>query len=63
MLTYLAEKWQIDLKKSVMIGDRKSDYQAGIAAGMASYLSSPDDDLTRLVTKIISTHFKGEKES
>ena len=63
MLTSLAEKWQIDLTKSVMIGDRKSDYQAGITAGMASYLSSPDDDLTRLVTKIIATHFEGEKES
>ena len=53
----LADKWQIELATSVMIGDRQSDVQAGKAAGCHSYLSKPSENLDRLVKTIIETHF------
>ena len=57
MFYALADKWDIDLENSVMIGDRQSDVSAGKAAGMASYLSDPASCLDRLVSHVITTHF------
>lgn len=60
LLFELAEKWHIDLKKSVMIGDRQSDVDAGEAAGCISYLHPADGrqgPLHHLAEQIIRTHF------
>ena len=53
----LAEKWQINLSRSVMIGDRDSDVQAGNLAGCSSYLYEPHSNLDDLVKNIIARHF------
>ena len=52
----LAQKWQIDLSASVMIGDRDSDVQAGRRAGTHAYrfTQSSLDDLAK---QVMSTHF------
>ena len=56
LLFELANKWQLDLRQSVMIGDRCSDVEAGQRAGCHSYLFD-GDDLNRLAQEIIATHF------
>jgi D-glycero-D-manno-heptose 1,7-bisphosphate phosphatase len=56
LLFDLANKWQIDLSQSVMIGDRSSDVEAGQRAGCHSYLFD-GVDLNRLAEKVISKHF------
>ena len=56
LLFDLADKWQLDLGQSVMIGDRSSDVKAGQRAGCHSYLFG-GDDLNRLAQQIIATHF------
>jgi D-glycero-D-manno-heptose 1,7-bisphosphate phosphatase len=56
LLFDLADKWQLDLGRSVMVGDRNSDVEAGQRAGCHSYLFD-GDDLNRLAQKIIATHF------
>lgn len=53
----LADKWDIALHQSVMIGDRDSDVQAGQNAGCHSYLYDPKTSLDRLVKQVIATHF------
>ena len=62
LLFDLADKWQIDLGRSVMVGDRDSDVEAGQRAGCHSYLFD-GDDLHHLAQQIIATHFhpKGGK--
>lgn len=45
MLIQLAEKWQIDLSRSVMIGDKESDVTAGKTAGCHSVLFDPAANL------------------
>ena len=45
MLHILADKWQIDISASVMIGDRQSDIDAGEAAGCHSVLFDPNTNL------------------
>ena len=52
----LARKWQLDLCRSVMIGDRCSDVVAGRRAGCHSYLFD-GHDLNQLAQQIIATHF------
>ena len=56
LLLELADKWKLDLGRSVMIGDRSSDVEAGQRAGCHSYLFD-GDDLNRLAQQIITTHF------
>ena len=56
LLFDLADKWQLDLDQSVMIGDQSSDVEAGQRAGCHSYLFG-GDDLSRLAQQIIATHF------
>lgn len=61
LLLKLAEKWQIDLSQSVMIGDRQSDIEAGHASGCLSYLHPATGEkgpLDRLAEQVINTHFK-----
>lgn len=38
MLLKAAQEWDIDLKKSVIVGDKNSDIKAGITAGCQAYL-------------------------
>ena len=45
MIFGLAEKWQIDLRQSLVIGDKPSDIEAGQAAGCSSFLVGPDQSL------------------
>ena len=56
LLFDLAEKWQIDLAASVMIGDRDSDVTAGKRAGMHAYLFT-QDNLDDLAKQVMSIHF------
>ena len=45
MLLQAAEKYNIDLKKSYMVGDSYRDVEAGLAAGVRCiYLGRPDSE-------------------
>jgi len=57
----LAKKWQLDLTRSVMIGDRNSDVEAGQRAGCHSYLFD-GGDLSVLAAQVIATHFQSNGE-
>ena len=57
MLLDLAEKWRLDLRRSVMVGDRSNDVEAGQRAGCHSYLFDTGD-LHSLAQHIITTHFQ-----
>ena len=47
LLLRAARSLDIDLSRSFMIGDRKSDYEAGVAAGVKkSYWITPGDEAT-----------------
>jgi len=54
MLLSLAQKWNIDLSKSVMIGDKLSDVEAGEKAGCLGWQLTQDIGLTDLVSRAIS---------
>ena len=56
LLFELAQKWEIDLSASVMIGDRDSDVEAGHRAGMNSYLFT-QNSLDDLAKQVMSAHF------
>ena len=43
MILDLASKWEIDIKRSFLVGDKKSDLEAAQAAGIPSYLYSGGD--------------------
>lgn len=53
----LANRHEIDLARSVMIGDRQSDIEAGQLAGCHSYLYHKGSDLDGLVKDVITSHF------
>jgi D-glycero-D-manno-heptose 1,7-bisphosphate phosphatase len=59
LIIQLAEKWQIDLTHSVMIGDRDSDVEAGKRAGMHSYLFDKTD-LDHLAKQVLASHFPAQ---
>jgi len=59
LIIQLAEKWQIDLANSVMIGDRDSDVEAGQRAGMHSYLFDKTD-LDNLAKQVLASHFPAQ---
>lgn len=40
MLLTAAQEWNVDLERSVLIGDKKSDIEAALAAGVEGYLFS-----------------------
>jgi D-glycero-D-manno-heptose 1,7-bisphosphate phosphatase len=60
LLFDLAEKWQLDLRRSVMVGDRSSDVEAGQRAGCHSYLFEAGD-LHALAQHIIAKHFQSSE--
>ena len=61
LLLGLAEKWNIDLTASVMIGDRDSDVAAGRAAGCHAYLFD-GKDLSSLARNVIKLHFDDDRK-
>ena len=62
MILELAEKWNIDLAASVMIGDRDSDVAAGQAAGCNAYLFD-GTNLATLARNVVERHFAGGEGS
>ena len=56
LILQLAAKWGVDLRASVMIGDRASDVEAGLRAGCHSYLFD-GGDLSLLAEKVERLHF------
>lgn len=58
MILGLAEKWHIDLPRSVMIGDNEKDVEAGHNAGCHAYRFE-SDNLAPLARHILQQHFKG----
>ena len=54
MILSLAKKWQLDLRRSVMIGDKPSDVEAGQAAGCASYLVGREQSLLEVAEQAVS---------
>ena len=56
LLFDLAQKWQIDLAASVMIGDRYSDVEAGERAGMHAYHFTKNN-LDELAKQVVANHF------
>jgi len=56
MLLDLADKWNVDLAASVMIGDRDSDVAAGKAAGCYAYKFN-GADLAALAHHVLEQHF------
>lgn len=54
MILALAKKWNRDLSKSFLIGDKKTDVKAGIAAGCQSFLLKKEQSLLNVAEKIIS---------
>lgn len=61
LLFDLAKKWRLDLSRSVMVGDRITDVEAGQRAGCYSYLFQ-EDSLHNLAQQIIKTHFSSRGE-
>ena len=58
MIKKISLKWQIDINKSIMIGDKKTDIQAGKAAGcLNSFLIGANDSRVALCKFIISKYF------
>ena len=61
MILALVEKWQIDLRRSLVIGDKLSDIEAGQAAGCASFLVGPDQSLLDVArTALAATNMLGK---
>ena len=59
MLLWLADKWNIDIGASVMIGDASRDLDAAEAAGCAGYLYEHDKgDLYALAKEVMEKHFQ-----
>ena len=56
MILELAEKWNIDLAASVIIGARDSDVAAGRASGCYAYLFD-GTDLAALARDVVERHF------
>ena len=48
MLVEAAKKWDIDLKKSFMIGDRISGIEAGLAAGCKTILVGGGEEMGKI---------------
>ena len=57
LFTYLAAKWQIDLSRSVMIGDRDTDVMAGEKVGCHAYLYDKTTSLADIAKQILDQHF------
>ena len=51
MLVYLSERWNLDISKSILFGDRASDVMSGHNFGMNSKIASSGSELLLLVKK------------
>ncbi|SOB80598.1 D-alpha,beta-D-heptose 1,7-bisphosphate phosphatase [Sphingomonas guangdongensis] len=61
MILHLAEAWNIDLTRSIMIGDKQSDMDAARAAGVAGYLFEGGDLLAFLTDVLESRGLQGAR--
>ena len=52
MILYL-KKWNIDTKKSFLIGDKLTDIQAGIKSKIFSKIVREQDDLFFIVSRVL----------
>lgn len=61
MLEAIMRDWKVDMSRSVMIGDRDSDVEAGLAAGVRGILAYPGD-LDAIVSKVLSADARRKSE-
>jgi D-glycero-D-manno-heptose 1,7-bisphosphate phosphatase len=55
MLSYLAEKWHINLSESLLIGDRESDFLAGHNFGISSEIVNSESKLIDIVKNHVNS--------
>ena len=55
MLEYLSERWNVDLKNSLMLGDKESDMLAGNNFGISSILIDSKSNIPNLVKNHIES--------
>jgi D,D-heptose 1,7-bisphosphate phosphatase len=55
MIVDLVKHWPVELKRSVLIGDKDDDVAAATAAGIEGYLF-PGDDLLAFIERVITAH-------
>jgi histidinol phosphatase-like enzyme len=53
MIFRLAKKWHIDCARSLVIGDRPSDVEAGTRAGCHSYLIENEQRLDEVARRLL----------
>ena len=53
MILYLKKKWNIDTKKSFLIGDKLTDIQAGVKSKIYSKIVQEQDDLFFIVSRVL----------
>ena len=56
MIFKLAKKWHIDCARSLVIGDRPSDVEAGNKAGCHSYLIDDSQRLDEFANQLLKIH-------
>lgn len=56
MLDYLVSKWNLDKAKSLIIGDRLSDCEAGVKAGIKAKLVNEPIDILNSVKEFVLNH-------
>lgn len=54
MILKAAEELDVNLSESIMIGDKKSDVEAGLRAGCRAIQVQGDENLNSAITKILS---------
>lgn len=53
MIIDLANFWNVDLNRSIIIGDQPRDVAAGIAAGIEGHLLQPDESLDAIIGRFL----------
>jgi D-glycero-D-manno-heptose 1,7-bisphosphate phosphatase len=54
MLAYLSNKWNLDLKNSILLGDKDTDIDAGTSLGIRSIKWDPEDMQFQMISDLIS---------
>ena len=56
MILRALEEWPVNIKQSVLIGDKESDIESANRAGIPGYRFESSQRLDRLIREIIETH-------
>ena len=56
MILNLSKKWKLNLKKSILIGDKKTDVDAGRSAGCLTYKYNNQEKLNIFVLRILKNN-------